>query len=148
MTRTTDQGTRQAIVKALRAEADRIEQDPKYEPDAYVTGLDTLCGCFVSEARGMALEQIEDGFEDGTWHDDIDFVQWGVLVPIERAKMVEVSRPGSPDHGYWCKYEPRPADDRSPVAIGVTACPMCENEEACPPGSPCAECGHVAGREP
>ena len=61
-----------------------------------------------------AAQSIMDSYEvaahsDG-WHEDMESVSWGMLVPVEQAQVVE-RKTAEPDDefGEWIKYELRPA---------------------------------------
>ena len=69
---------------------------------------------FDKKQAQSAAQSIMDSYEvaahsDG-WHEDMESVSWGMLVPVEQAQVVE-RKTAEPDDefGEWVKYELRPA---------------------------------------
>ena len=135
-----DTSTRESIVRALRAYADRIESGnlaPTYLVELDDSQLETAVT--PDEARKIAAERLTDF--DGQWPEDVDGIKWSVVVPIERAKAIRVWRAREGEYDYMAQYELRSVHDATAPVVEVTSCPECGHEEACPPGGTCSECG-------
>lgn len=134
-------GLRALIVARLRAEADRIEAGG-IVCDAYCDGLyDTETAMSAQEARSNASGALEAALDDGEWHPDTEYIEWGIRVTVERATLAKVGRCDRFD--YLADYEIRPEGSGVALEVIVTRCSECDHEEAVPPGGTCSHCGHA-----
>ena len=104
-----DARTRESVARKLRALADRIEAGEdvgdlfySYDPE---TGYTSGMPASVAQADASAsLEHFRDQASEG-WRDDVGQIEWGVMVPIEAARMVmQRQTPCSWDHDFMCDY--------------------------------------------
>ena len=65
----------------------------------------------ANEARAAAVLIISDFRDDGDWHEAIESVSWGLIIPVERATMVDETPCECGDHDHHCDYELQPVGD-------------------------------------
>lgn len=138
---------RAMIIKALRQEADRLEAHEGHLFQPYYRGQDGPAhdlnlGLEGAEAaREQASNELEACFDPASgWYDDAEYIEWGVVVPVEVSKEVAIGR-GDNRFSYMADYKLRPVWDTTEPEVLIATCPECGHEEPGLPGSTCSKCG-------
>ena len=117
---TNEEKLREMAARQLEAAARRLRNG-----DGSVEYYCQAVECFdrhessPERVRQWALEELEGPEPDGRWHEEIDSVQWGVLVPVEVATITGRRDDPTGEFAFICDYELSEMNEAPVVGPGL-----------------------------